>query len=189
VYMNLQFHCYVNCRILNDCLIMSESILVGTTNTESFGSGKPGPSFGNSKGFFMFSTADTLSTIDFSKAPLQEGVVDSPPSKDIVCTIVCSPSPLRNSKKDRICRSSFSERYDGSAPSRQLYSSVPSNVRSAFDVTNAGDNAPHSVGGGPNAQEEVHYACDITIEGKYPSEVLEEKTARSTPNHSSEGIL
>ena len=56
-------------------------------------------------------------------------------------------------------------------------------------MTNAGDNAFHSVGGGPNAQEEVHYAQDITIEGKYPSEVLEEKTARSIPNHSSEGIL
>jgi hypothetical protein len=168
---------------------MSESILVGATNTESFGFGKPGPSLGNSKGFFMFLAADASSTIDFSKASLQEGVVDSSPSKDIVCTIVCSPSPLRTSKKDRIYRSSCPERYDGSAPPRQLYSSMPSHVWSAFDVTNAGDNASHSVGGGSNAQEEVHYAHDITIEGKYPSEVLEEKTARSIPNHSSKGIL
>jgi hypothetical protein len=168
---------------------MSESILVDATNTESFGSRKPGPSLGNNKRFFMFSVADASSTIDLSKAPLQEGVVDSPPSKVIVCTTVCSPLPLRTSKKDRICRSSSPERYDGSAPPRQLYSSVPSHVRSTFDVTNARDSAPHSVGGGPNAQEEVHYACDITIEGKYPSEVLEEKTVRSTPNHSSEGIL
>jgi hypothetical protein len=113
----------------------------------------------------------------------------SPPSKDIVCITVCSPLPLRTSKKDRVYRSSSPERYDGSAPPRQLYSSVPSHVRSAFDVTNAGDNAPHCIGGGSNAQEEVHYTRDITIEGKYPSEVLEEKTARSTPNHSSEGIL
>jgi hypothetical protein len=51
---------------------------------ELFGSGKPGPSLGNSKGFFVFSAADASSTIDFSKAPLQEGVVDSPPNKDIV---------------------------------------------------------------------------------------------------------
>jgi hypothetical protein len=137
---------------------MSESILVGATNIESFGSRKPGPSLGNSKRFFMFSVADALSTIDFSKAPLQEGVVDSPLSKDIVCTTVCSPSPLRTSKKDRICRSSSPERYDGSAPPRQLYNIVPSHVQSAFDVMNAGDSAPHSVGGGPNAQEEVHYA-------------------------------
>jgi hypothetical protein len=84
---------------------------------ESFGLGKLGPSFGNSKGFFMFSAADASSTIDFSRAAIDEGVVESPPSKDAGQTIVCSPSPLRNSRKNGVSRSS-SERYSGFAHPR-----------------------------------------------------------------------
>ena len=40
---------------------------------ESFGSGKVGPSFGNSEGFFMFLVADASSTIDLSRAANDEG--------------------------------------------------------------------------------------------------------------------
>jgi hypothetical protein len=75
------------------CSTKSGSLLVDATNTESFGSGKAGPSFGNSEGFFMFSAADASSSIDFSGAAIEEGVVESPPSKDIGQTLVCSPSP------------------------------------------------------------------------------------------------
>jgi hypothetical protein len=86
------------------CSTKSGSLLVDATNTESFGSGKAGPSFGNSEGFFMFSAADASSSIDFSGAAIEEGVVESPPSKDIGQTLVCSPSPLRSSRKNGICR-------------------------------------------------------------------------------------
>jgi hypothetical protein len=112
---------------------------VCATNTESFGSGKRGPSFANSKGFFMFSAADASSTIDFSRAPIDDGVVESPPSKDVGQTIVCSPSPLRNSRRNGVCRSSFNG-YIGFAHPRQLYGS--SQIRSALEMTNAGESSP-----------------------------------------------
>ena len=65
-----------------------KSFLVGARNTESFGSGKPGPFLENNKGFFMFSTIDASSTIDFSRAPIDKTVVKNPPSKDVGQTIV-----------------------------------------------------------------------------------------------------
>jgi hypothetical protein len=99
--------------------------LVNATNTESFGSGKAGPSFVNNKGFFMFSTADASSTIDFSKAAIDEGAVDCLPSKEIWQTPLYSPSPLKNSSKDGNCRSLSLMRYGGLAHLRQLYGSGP----------------------------------------------------------------
>jgi hypothetical protein len=60
------------------CSNILESFLVVDTNTESFGSVKPGPSFVNNNGFFIFLAEDASSTIDFSKAPIHNGVVDSP---------------------------------------------------------------------------------------------------------------
>jgi hypothetical protein len=99
------------------CSNISESFLVGATNTESFGSGKRGPSFGNSKGFFIFLAVDASSTIDFSRAPIDNGVVESPPSKDVGQTIVCSSSPLRSSRRNRVCRPS-SDGYIGSTHPR-----------------------------------------------------------------------
>lgn len=52
-------------------------------NIEPYGSWKVGLLFVNNKAFFMFPTADVSSTIDFSKAVLEKGVVDNLPSKDI----------------------------------------------------------------------------------------------------------
>jgi hypothetical protein len=60
------------------CSTILESFLVLDTNTESFGSMTAGPSLMNSSGFFIFSAEDAFSTIDFSKAPIDDGVVDSP---------------------------------------------------------------------------------------------------------------
>jgi hypothetical protein len=163
------------------CSTRSESFLVGATNTESFGSGKGGPSFGNSKGFFMFSTADASSTIDFSRAPIDEGVVESPLSNDVGQTIVCSPSPLRSSKRNGICRS-FSERYIGSAHPRQLYG--PSHVGSALEMTNAGESS--------SCYEVQNQAtCRTKSPMKHMSEeqLLEKMGTTSESNQSSPRIL
>jgi hypothetical protein len=86
----------------------------------------------------MFSAADASSTIDFSRATIDKGVVESPPSNDVGQTIVCSPSPLKSSKRNGICRSS-SERYTGSAHPQQLYG--PSHVGSALEMTNVGESS------------------------------------------------
>src|SRR5665811_1472715 len=66
----------------HDCSTILESFLVVDTNTESFGSVKAGPSLVNTNGFFIFSAEDAFSTIDFSKAPIEDGVVDSPLCND-----------------------------------------------------------------------------------------------------------
>ena len=64
------------------CSIILESFLVVDTNTESFGSVKARLSLINNNGFFIFSIEDAFSTIDFSKAPIDDGVVDSPLCND-----------------------------------------------------------------------------------------------------------
>ena len=112
------------------CSNILESFLVGATNTESFGLMKPRPSFGNNKGFFKFLVANASSTIDFLKAPIDEGIVDSPPSKDSGQIVVCSLLPLRSSRWNGICRASL-ERYIELAQPRKLYR--PSHVASAFE--------------------------------------------------------
>ena len=55
---------------------------------KSFGSRKVGPSFVNSE-LFLFSTANASSTIDFSKAAIDEGIVDNFLSKEIRRTPLC----------------------------------------------------------------------------------------------------
>jgi hypothetical protein len=159
----------------------TESILVGATNTESFGSGKPGPSFGNSKGFFMFSAADASSTLDFSRAPINEGVVESPPSNDVRQTIVCLPSSLRSSKRIGICRS-FSERYTRSAHPRQLYG--PSHIGSPLEMMNAGESSPCF-------EVQNQATCRTKSPMKHMSEeqLLEKMGTTSEPNQSSPRIL
>jgi hypothetical protein len=62
---------------------VSELFVTGATNVESYGSRKVGPSFANSKGFFMFSTVNTSSIVDFSRATIDEGIIDNPPNKEI----------------------------------------------------------------------------------------------------------
>jgi hypothetical protein len=79
--------------------------VAGATNTKSYGSKKARPSSANSKDIFMFSTTDASSIIDFSRATIYKGIVDSPPSIENGRIPLCSPSPLKNSRKDGNCRS------------------------------------------------------------------------------------
>jgi hypothetical protein len=69
------------------------------TKMDSYGLGKVEPSFANNKGFFMVSTVDLSSIIDFSLVAIDEGVIDSPSSKEIGRTPLHSPSFSKNSKE------------------------------------------------------------------------------------------
>jgi hypothetical protein len=110
--------------------------MAGGTNTESYGSRKVGPSF------FMFSIADAYSTIDFLRAAIYEGVVDSPPSKEIGQTPLCSSSSLKSSRKDGNCGSLFPDKYGGLVHLRQLYKSGPLQMSTGLDMTNVGKSSP-----------------------------------------------
>jgi hypothetical protein len=49
-----------------------------------------------SKPYLMYSATDTTSAaIDFAKGNVEDGVVNSPPSRDAARLPVCSPSPLQ----------------------------------------------------------------------------------------------
>jgi hypothetical protein len=50
-----------------------------------------------SKPYLMYLATDATSVaLDFSKGNVEDGVVDSPPSRSVGRTPVCSPSPLRD---------------------------------------------------------------------------------------------
>jgi hypothetical protein len=199
MYMKLRFFlvCYIqeggqkqnlleqSCSTKSESFLVGatniESFLVGATNTESFGSGKRGPSSGNSKGFFMFSAADASSTIDFSRAPIDEGVVESPPSSDVGQTIVCSRSPLTISNKNGVYRFR-PERYTGSAHPRQLYG--PSHVGSPLEMMNVDESSPCF-------EVQIQATCRTKSPMKHMSEeqLLEKMGTTSEPNQSSPRIL
>jgi hypothetical protein len=76
-----------------------------------------------SKGNFLFSAATANSTMDYSAKVIEDGVVDSPPSRGHVSQVVSSPSPLRVKTKAAasILRSpadsrSFRKLYDSPRP-------------------------------------------------------------------------
>jgi hypothetical protein len=129
----------------------------------------------------MFSAMDASSTIDFSRAAIDKGVVESPPSKDVGQTIVCSPSPLRSSRKNGICRSS-SKRYTGSAHPPQLCG--PSHVCSALEIMNAGESSPYF-------EFQIQATCRTNNRVKHMSEeqILEKMGATSESYQSSQRIL
>jgi hypothetical protein len=168
------------------CSNISESILVGATNTESFESGKQGPSFGNSKGFFMFSAANAFSTVDFSRAPIDDGIVESPPSKDVGQTIVCSPSPLRSSRRNGVCRPS-SNGYTGSAHPRQLYGL--SQIHNAFEMTNASESSPFSGHDGSEIQLQASCRTDSRVKCMAEEQIPKKMGTTSEPNQSGQRIL
>jgi hypothetical protein len=122
----------------HDCSTILESFLALDMNTESFGSVKAGPSPVNNNGFFIFSAEDAFSTIDFSKAPIDDGVVDSPLCNDNKQIGVSSPSPLKSSRWNGIGKAS-PQRYRRSRQSSQFYGS--SHVASVMEMTNAGENS------------------------------------------------
>lgn len=79
-----------------------------------------------SKCFDMFTATDAASaTMDFTKESVDDGVVDSPPSRGPVRTPICSPSPLK-----RLCTSPSRQRSmspthpTSRTPQRQLYSGL-----------------------------------------------------------------
>ena len=123
-------------KIEHDCSTILESFVVVDTNTESFGSVKGGPSLVNSTRFFIFSIEDAFSTIDFSKAPIDDGIVDSPIWNDKKQTGVSSPLPFKSSRWKGIGKAS-PQRY------RRSQFNGPSHVASAMEMTNAGENSPY----------------------------------------------
>lgn len=125
---------YKHNMVKQECSTILDSYLVVDTSTESFGSVTPGPSLVNSTGFFIFSAEDAFSTIDFSKAPIDDGVVDSPLCKDNEETGVSSLS-FKSSRWRGISKAS-PQRYRRSP----FYG--PPDVASAMEMTNAGENSP-----------------------------------------------
>ena len=66
------------------------------------------------------SAADAASAaIDYSKGDVEEGVVDSPPSRGPTRTLICSPSPLKRTLSTRGGMFSPASRTEG-ATSRKL---------------------------------------------------------------------
>ena len=71
----------------------------------------------------MFSATDAASAaIDFSKSNVDDGVVDSPPSRGLRRSPIVSPSPLRGSQcRPRSDRSSSPTPRSSNTPHRQFY--------------------------------------------------------------------
>ena len=80
------------------------------------------------KGNFLYSAATTQSMIDYSRKALEDGIVDSPPNRDVVPVAVNSPSPLRSKASARSLESRWRE---SNGAQRNLYgeSSPPPNCR------------------------------------------------------------
>jgi hypothetical protein len=161
-----------------DCSTILESFLAFDTKTESFGSMRAGPSFVNSNGFFIFSAEDAFSTIDFSKAPIDDGVVDSPLCNDNKKIGVSSPSPLKSSRWNGIGKAS-PQRYRRSRQSSQFYG--PSHVASTMEMANAGENSPCF----------LEPACEVELEALCTDErtIVLNRGARTNPNCSSNIVL
>jgi hypothetical protein len=160
------------------CSTILESFLALDTNTKSFGSVKAGPSLVNSNGFFIFSAEDAFSTIDFSKAPIDDGVVDSPLCNDNKQTGVSSPSPFKSSRWNGI-RKASPQRYKRSRQGSQFYG--PSHVASAMEMTNASENSPCFLE--PASEVELQAPCTDD------STIVLNMEARPNPNCSSNIVL
>lgn len=105
---------------------LTRSLLSGSAasvpgDTESAGGSYAPSRF--SRPYVMCSATDAASAaIDFKKGSVDEGVVDSPPSRGPAITPVCSPSPLKRSWPSSVARGSLSPtaRVE-STPNRKLY--------------------------------------------------------------------
>ena len=77
----------------------------------------------DSKPYVLFSATDaTSAAIDFSKSNVDDGVVDSPPSRGLRRSPIVSPSPLQGSLyRPRSNRSSSPTPRSSNTPHRQLY--------------------------------------------------------------------
>ena len=76
--------------------------------------------------YVLFSATDaTLVAIDFSKGNVDEGVVDSPPSRGLRRSPIVSPSPLQGSLyRPRSDRSASPTPRSSNTPHRQLYKHI-----------------------------------------------------------------
>jgi hypothetical protein len=79
------------------------------------------------KPYLMYSTTDAASTIvDFAKGNVEDGVVNSPSSRGVGRSPVCSPSPLRGCDWTPTGQHSCSlTKRNVRTPQRQLYSKLP----------------------------------------------------------------
>lgn len=102
---------------------LTRSLLWGSEKSVSVTSDSVGGSCGTapvSRPFMMRSAADaTSAAIDYSKGDVEEGVVDSPPSRGPIRTPVCSPSPMKRPSSSRGRSCSPSARMEG-ATNRKL---------------------------------------------------------------------
>ena len=75
-----------------------------------------------SKGNLLYSAATAQSTMDYSPKAMEDGVVDSPPSREVVVAVNL-PSPLRGKA---MVKSSQSNWRDSNGAQRNLYLGISS---------------------------------------------------------------
>jgi hypothetical protein len=101
-----------------------------------------------SKPYLMYSATDAASMVlDFSKGNVEDGIVDSPPSRSAGRMPVCSPSPLRDCRSTPIRQRSRSPMHHNiRTPQRQLY------CKASLDIDEAKE------------KDHVHYRVNIPVE-------------------------
>ena len=105
---------------------LTRSLLSGSGASYSGASESAGGSCGPSRysrPYVLCSATDAASAaIDFSKGSVDDGVVDSPPSRGPVRTPICSPSPLKQATSTAVrSRSHSPNPRSKSTPHRKLY--------------------------------------------------------------------
>jgi hypothetical protein len=161
---------------------MTRSLLSGSEKSLSATSDSTGGSCGTapkSKPYMMRSAADAASAaIDYSKGDVEDGVVDSPPSRGPVRTPICSPSPLKRASSSRGRSFSPTPRTEG-ATNRKL--DLP--IDRATEHPGGDDATPKSapqpmveVNAIPQRHQGKRAQCDSSIAGQLPR--LEDKRPR-----------
>ena len=144
----------------------------------------------------MFSATDAASTaIDFSKSNVDDGVVDSPPSRGLRRSPIVSPSPLQGSLcRPRSDRSSSPTPRSSNTPHRQLYKhcadEAPLNAAVLVQVGCATAAVPFQVGSMNRTFPILHFPClednlwtVCMDDGRQPHIVLEMKHGTSGGQH------
>jgi hypothetical protein len=114
-----------------------------------------------SKPYLMYSATDPTSvTLDFSKGNVEDGVVDSPPSRNMGRTPVCSPSLLHDCQSTSIRQSSRSPTHHNiRTPQRQLCCKASLNKDEAKE------------------KDHVHYSVNVPVERGLVSPASQSQTA------------
>jgi hypothetical protein len=105
----------------------------------------------------MYLATDAASVaLDFSKGNVEDGFVDSPPSRSVERTPVCSPSPLHDCRWTPIRqRSRLPTHHNVRTPQRQLY------CKASLDEDDAKE------------KDHVHYSVNIPVERGLVSRALQ----------------